>query len=138
MPTWSGILEESDIWAMAYFVEALLEFQDDPEGRATFRQSLVEASADAQAELDRMFEELVGGEEGEGAAEDDWLSLADASQVRSDMAAAAGTSPSASIPSGESRPASGVSSAPVALRGNSAPRPSSTQLISPGLTWQGG
>ena len=50
MPTWSGILEESDIWAMAYFVEALLEFQDDPEGRATFRQSLVEASADAQAE----------------------------------------------------------------------------------------
>ena len=69
----------------------------------------VDANADAQAELDRMFEELVGGEEGEDAAEDDWLSLADASQVRSDMAAAAGTSPSASILSGESRPASGVS-----------------------------
>ena len=61
--------------------------------------------AEAQAELDRMFDELVGGGDDSDASdgEDDWLSLADEGQVRAAMAAAVGASPD------DSRPASGVS-----------------------------
>ena len=59
-----------------------------------------DSDMEAQAEVDRMFNELVGEDAGSDDCDDDWLSLADPSRVSAAMAAAVADS---------SRPASGVS-----------------------------
>ena len=59
-----------------------------------------DSDMEAQAEVDRMFAELVGEDGGSDDCDDDWLSLADPSRVSAAMAAAVADS---------SRPASGVS-----------------------------
>eukprot|EP01043_Picozoa_sp_COSAG02_P020592 COSAG02_NODE_1020_length_15166_cov_48.849671_5_plen_334_part_00 len=78
--------------------------RDNPEGSAADAASqAVDDDAEAQSEVERMFEELVGNDPGTDDDDDDWLSLADASRVSAAMAAAVADS------SDSSRPASGVS-----------------------------
>ncbi len=79
--------------------------RDNGEGSAAASEAaVVDGEFEAQSEVERMFEELVGEDPGtDDDDDDDWLSLADASRVSAAMAAAVADS------SDSSRPASGVS-----------------------------
>jgi mono/diheme cytochrome c family protein len=46
MPTWKGAIPEENLWALAYYVQTLVNLRDTPEGRALKEHLLHPARGD--------------------------------------------------------------------------------------------